>query len=72
MSVDPVKMISKIHKLSGLVSEVCIRHLFTLLFVGCTCKNEGGGGIRYVFEMCVCMCFYVIFKRDVHSFDWGY
>ena len=44
MSVDPVKMISKIHKLSGLVSEVCIRHLFTLLFVGCMCENEGGGG----------------------------
>ena len=47
MSVDPVKMVPKIHKLSGLVSEVCIRHLLTL-FVGYMCVNGGGGGGGYV------------------------
>ena len=42
MSVDPVKMVPVIHKLSGLVSEVCIRHLFTL-FVGYMCVKWGEG-----------------------------
>ena len=54
MSVDLVKTVPKIHKLSGLVSEVCIRHFFTL-FVRYMCVNGGG---RYLFKFvfaCVSM-----------------
>ena len=53
MSVDPVKMVPKIHKLSGLVSEVCIRHLFTL-FVGYMCVMGGGMFFKFVFA-CISM-----------------
>ena len=78
MSVDPVKMVPIIHKLSCLVSEVCIMHLFTL-FVGYICVKWREGTEMFFKFVFACVSISSLKEMFIHligvlkhpSLGWG-